>query len=325
MFRIAPAPAFTALFLATLVAFALTLAVGSVPLDLTTIARAVFGAGDDTSRAIVRDLRLPRAIAGFATGGALALAGALLQALLRNPLADPYVLGVSGGAAVGALAAMLLGVAATFVPITAFGGALVSTVVVFGLGHGAGAWSPTRLLLTGVVVAAGWGAVVALLLSVAPEAQLRGMLFWLIGDLSAPPVVWTPLIVLAAGLAAALPFARDLNVLARGEALAAALGVTVTRVAWLLFMDAALLTAVAVTTAGAIGFVGLIVPHAVRRVVGNDQRILLPAVVLAGGALLLIADTLARVIVAPAQLPVGVVTALIGVPVFLYLLARGRG
>jgi iron complex transport system permease protein len=195
-------------------------------------------------------------------------------------------------------------------------------LIVFGLARGAGAWSPTRLLLTGVVIAAGWGAVVALILSLAAEAQLRGMLFWLIGDLSAPPVSWSTLGVLALALAATLPFARDLNALARGEAIAAALGVDVARLPWLLFALSALLTAAAVTTAGAIGFVGLIVPHAVRLTIGNDQRVLLPAAALAGGALLLLADTLARQIAAPAQLPAGVITALVGVPVFLYLLRR---
>jgi iron complex transport system permease protein len=176
--------------------------------------------------------------------------------------------------------------------------------------------------LTGVIVAAGWGAVVALLLALAPEGQLRGMLFWLIGDLSSPPAAWTPLVVLALALVVALPFARDLNALARGQSVAAALGVAIGSLPWLIFALAALLTAVAVTTAGAIGFVGLIVPHAVRLLIGNDQRTLLPASALAGGAMLLIADTLARQLVAPAQLPVGVVTALIGVPVFLVLLRR---
>jgi len=242
--------------------------------------------------------------------------------LLRNPLADPYVLGVSGGAAAGALSAMLLGAAAWLVPVGAFGGAFASTLIVFGLARGAGAWSPTRLLLTGVVVAAGWGAVVALILSLAPETQLRGMLFWLIGDLSAPPASWSTLAALLVAFAAAMPFAGDLNALARGETTAAALGVNVERLPWLLFALAAFLTAAAVTTAGAIGFVGLIVPHAVRLLLGNDQRVLLPASVLAGGALLLVADTLARQLTAPAQIPTGVVTALLGVPTFLYLLRR---
>ena len=324
MTRIPATLAIAVLAAAALAGFALALGVGSVALDPITVLRALSGGADPMSRTIVRELRLPRALAAFATGGSLATAGALLQVLLRNPLADPYVLGVSGGAAVGALAAMLLGALAWLVPAGAFAGALLSTVLVFALARGSGAWSPTRLLLTGVIIAAGWGAVVALLLSLAPEAQLRGMLFWLIGDLSAPPAAWTPLAVLGIALAVALPFARDLNALARGEAMAMALGVSVARLPWLIFALAALLTAVAVTTAGAIGFVGLIVPHAVRLLIGNDQRALLPAAALAGGAMLLFADTLARQVAAPAQLPVGVVTALIGVPVFLILLRRER-
>ena len=324
MARLSPLLLLTALFVLAFAAFAFALSVGSVALDPASLARAVLGQGDDTPRAIVRELRLPRALAAFTTGGALALAGALLQVLLKNPLADPYVLGVSGGAAVAALTAMLLGAAAWLVPTAAFAGAFASTVLVFGIARGRGAWSPTRLLLTGVIVAAGWGAVVALILSLAPEAQLRGMLFWLIGDLSAPPATWTPLVVLLFALAVALPFARDLNALARGEMLAASLGVDVARLPWLLFALSALLTATAVTVAGAIGFVGLIVPQLIRLTVGNDQRVVLPASALGGGVLLLFADTLARVVVAPAQLPVGVITALIGVPLFLFLLARDQ-
>jgi iron complex transport system permease protein len=324
MFRSSPSLVLAGLALLAAASFALALSTGSVALDLGSIMRGLLGFGDETQRLIVRDLRLPRAVAAFATGGALALAGALLQVLLKNPLADPYVVGVSGGAAVGALLAILLGAAAWVVPGGAFAGAVISTAIVFGLARGRGAWSPTRLLLTGVVVAAGWGAVVALILSLAPENELRGMLFWLIGDLSAPPASWIPLFVDVLALAVALAFARDFNALARGETIAASVGVDVVRLPWLLFALSALLTAVAVTIAGAIGFVGLIVPQAMRLILGNDQRIVLPATTLGGGVLLLIADTLARVVAAPAQLPVGVITAIIGVPLFLVLLSRER-
>jgi iron complex transport system permease protein len=275
----------------------------------------------------VRELRLPRALAAFAVGGLLAVAGALLQVLLRNPLADPYVLGISGGAAVGALAALSAGVAAFTMP-AAFAGAFASTLVVFGLARAGSArapWTAMRLLLTGIVVAAGWGAVIALLLTLAPDAQLRGMLFWLIGDLSAPPPPAPALIALGVVLMVALAFGRDLNVLSRGEDVATALGVAVPRATLALHATAALATAVAVTVAGAIGFVGLVVPHALRLAIGNDQRVLLPAAALAGGTLLVVADTLARSLVAPVQLPVGVVTAFVGVPAFLYLLGRGEG
>jgi iron complex transport system permease protein len=179
-----------------------------------------------------------------------------------------------------------------------------------------------RLLLTGVVVAAGWGALIALMLTLAPDTQVKGMLFWLIGDLSSASHAWPTLLTLGVALTVALPFARDLNLLARGEDTAAALGVAVPQVTLLLYGLAALATAGAVTTAGSVGFVGLIVPHALRLLLGNDQRLLLPASALAGGALLALADTLARSIVAPIQLPVGVVTALSGVPLFLFWLGR---
>jgi iron complex transport system permease protein len=309
---------------AALAAFAVALAAGSVSMDASTVMHALAGEGTGTAVTIVRELRLPRALAAFAVGGLLAFAGALLQVLLRNPLADPYVLGISGGAAVAALWAMLAGVAAAIMP-AAFVGALASTLIVFGLsrvGSAQSPWTATRLLLTGIVVAAGWGAVIALLLAIAPDAQVKGMLFWLIGDLSTASTSLVPWLVLAAVLAVGLLLARDLNVLARGEDLAASLGVAVPRVTLLLHALAALATAAAVTVAGSIGFVGLVVPHAVRMVIGNDHRVLLPASVLAGGTLLVLADTLARTLVAPMQLPVGVITALIGVPTFLFLLTR---
>ena len=293
----------------------LAVAVGSVSLDL-----------DDTlSRQVILELRLPRALAAFACGGLLALAGALMQVLLRNPLADPYVLGVSGGASVGALLAMLFGLPLVLIDGGAFAGALAATLLVFGLGHGEGAWTSTRLLLTGVIVASGCGAVVALVLTLAPEAQLRGMLFWLLGDLGQAGTPWPALAVLAGGLAAALPYARDLNVLARGEIAAMNLGVPVVRLRTGVQAAASLLTAVAVTTAGSVGFVGLVVPHLTRLAVGNDQRLLLPAATLGGASLLTLADTLARSVAAPLQLPVGALTALIGVPLFLFLLTRRGG
>jgi len=307
-----------------LAALALALATGSVGVDAKSIAAALAGDASSGPAAIVRELRLPRALAAFAVGGLLAVAGALLQVLLRNPLADPYVLGISGGAAVGALAALSAGAAAIAMP-AAFVGAFASTLVVFTLARASGSdtpWTAMRLLLTGVVVAAGWGAVIALLLTLAPDAQLRGMLFWLIGDLSAPPSPVAALVVLALVVAVAFAFARDLNVISRGDQAATALGISVPRAALALHAAAALATAVAVSVAGAIGFVGLIVPHALRLALGNDQRVLLPGAALAGGALLVVADTLARTLVAPVQLPVGVITALIGVPAFLYLLVR---
>ncbi len=310
------------LALAGLASIAVALAAGSLAASAADVLAALGGGEATMAAEVVRELRLPRALAAFACGGLLALAGALMQVLLRNPLADPYVLGISGGAAVGALSAMLAGLPLLLVNGGAFAGALAATLLVFGLARGDGSWTQTRLLLTGVIVAAGCGAVVALILSVAPDNRLRGMLFWLMGDLSHAITPWPALVLLALGLAVALPASRDLNLLARGELAARALGVPVPRLRPLIYLLAALATATAVTTTGAVGFVGLVVPHLVRLAIGNDQRVLLPAAVLAGGALLTLADTLARTIVAPQQLPVGVLTALIGVPAFLYLLAR---
>lgn len=313
------------LALAGLAAMLAALVSGSVPIDATRLGAALTGDRTDTATAIVLELRLPRAIAAFAAGGLLATAGALMQVLMRNPLADPYVLGISGGAAVAALTAILAGLAA-WSGLAALGGALVSTLLVFGLARdprGRLPWVATRLLLTGVVVAAGWGALIALLLTLAPDVAMRGMLFWLLGDLSSASAGWPAIAVLAVTLACALMIARDLNVVTRGEDAALSLGVAVPQVALIAHALAATATATAVALAGSIGFVGLIAPHAVRLVVGNDQRVLLPAAALAGGTLLVVADTLARTLVAPLQLPVGVITALVGVPAFLFLLARG--
>jgi iron complex transport system permease protein len=313
------------LALGALAAILVALVTGSVPIAAELLVPTLVGDRADAATAIVLELRLPRAIAAFATGGLLALAGALMQVLMRNPLADPYVLGISGGAAVAALAAILAGLA-TWSGVAALAGAVVSTLLVFGLARGGGArqpWVATRLLLTGVVVAAGWGALIALLLTLAPDVAVRGMLFWLLGDLSTASAGWPAIAVLGVTLGCALMIARDLNVVTRGDDAALALGVAVPRVALIAHALAATATAVAVALAGSIGFVGLIAPHAVRLVVGNDQRVLLPAAALAGGTLLVVADTLARTLVAPLQLPVGVITALVGVPVFLVLLARG--
>jgi len=274
------------------------------------------------AQTVVFELRLPRALAAFAVGGMLALAGALMQVLLRNPLADPYILGISGGAAVAALLSLMAGLGGLLLAGNAFLGALASMLLVFGLAHGRGAWTATRLILTGVIVAAGWGALIGLILALAPERGLHGMLFWLMGDLShTPPPLWG-LLACGIGLLLCLPLARDLNVLARGELAASALGVAVPRLRLLLYFIASLLTAGAVTIAGSIGFVGLVIPHLLRLLGLHDHRHLLPGCVLAGGSLLMLADTLARTIVAPQQLPVGVITALLGVPLFLYLLNR---
>jgi iron complex transport system permease protein len=302
----------------------LSVAVGSVairPADLLTV---WLGQGSPLHTTLILELRLPRTLAAFATGGLLALAGGLMQVLLRNPLADPYVLGLSGGAAVGVLLAMMAGLGSLLVSGSAFAGAMLATFLVFGLAHGPGGWTPARLLLTGVVVAAGWGAIITLMLAISPAQQLPGMLYWLMGDVSYARAPWWGLVLLGLVSMAAMPLGRSLNVLARGPLQAAALGVQVRSLEWLIYLLASLLTATAVTMAGSIGFVGLVVPHLLRLLLGNDQRLILPGCALAGGTLLVLADTLARVIIAPEQLPVGVITALLGVPTFLYLLHRSR-
>lgn len=312
------------LLLACLGAMVLSVSIGSSAMDLGQTLAVLAGGGTELHQTLILDLRLPRTLSAFATGGLLAVAGALMQVLLRNPLADPYVLGLSGGAAVGALLAMLAGLAGTLVSGSAFAGALLATVLVFGLAHGTGSWTPSRLLLTGVVLASGWGALITLILAMTPASRLPGMLYWLMGDLSHAAAPGPALGILLLVCLLVIPLGRTLNVLARGPMQAATLGVSVRPLEWLVYLLASLLTATAVTMAGSVGFVGLVVPHMLRLVLGNDQRLILPACALAGGGLLVLADALARVVIAPEQLPVGVITALVGVPTFLYLLHRSR-
>lgn len=299
------------------------LVTGSVRLGTSALVEVLQGQADSTARTLVLDLRLPRALSAFATGGLLALAGALMQVLLRNPLADPYILGVSGGAAVAALLTIMLGLGGTLLEVHAFAGALAVTWLVFVLSRGRGSdWNSHRLLLTGVVIAAGCGAVISVLLSLGTDSSLRTMMFWLLGDFSFADRPALPSLVLGFGLAVAMLLAPSLNILAQGHTRAQTLGVDVVRTRLIIYLLSALLTAIAVTTAGTIGFVGLIVPHTIRLLVGSDHRLVLPASVMLGGALLTLADTLARSVVAPRQLPVGALTALIGVPVFIYLMRR---
>jgi iron complex transport system permease protein len=318
----------TMLGVAVLVVLIASLAVGSVTVPLMKALGALLHASGtpDIADDIVLTLRLPRALAGFASGALLALGGALLQVLLRNPLAEPYVLGVSGGAAAFALTAMLMSMPWWGVDLAACAGAFASIVLVLGLVHrdvwkGEHEASP-RLLLTGVVIASGWGALITLILSIAPENRLRGMVFWLTGDLNGSASPWLALAVLAVALIVTIPVAPQLNVLLRGDVAARALGVPVSSLRLRVYLVASIAAAAAVTTAGTIGFVGLVVPHVLRLAFGNDQRMLVPASALAGGLAVMSADLAARTVIAPAQLPVGVVTALVGVPMFLWMLLR---
>jgi len=308
-----------------MLSFILAFSVGSMHISFQEILTSFSSSEDNISNTIIWELRAPRAYIAFVTGGLLSLAGVLMQVLLRNPLADPYILGVSGGASVAALIAMSSGLTGSLVSGSAFAGAFISILLVFGLSHGKGSWNPTRLLLTGVVIAAGWGAMINFILSLSPEKPLRGMLFWLMGDISHTSADIFHLIILLFGLLITFLLARQLNILSRGDLQASALGVSVKPLRISLFLLASLLTAIAVTQAGSVGFVGLIVPHMLRLISGSDHRLLIPASVLLGGSLLLISDTIARTIIAPQQLPVGVITAFIGVPFFLVLLSRNFG
>lgn len=311
---------FSALLVLAIASIVLSLMSGSVDLSLSQLLDETFRPGDDLAGQVLREIRLPRTMAAFTTGGLLALSGVIMQVLLRNPLADPYILGISGGAAVGALSAILLGLGSWWMSNAAFAGALISVVLVFGIANRFGRWSVTRLLLTGVVISAGWGAVINILLTTSSTNNVQSMLFWLMGDLSQSRVGSGHYLLLLAGIAVGLLVSRSLNVLLRGELIAAGLGVNIGPLRILLYFAASLLTATAVTIAGSVGFVGLIVPHMLRLLGARDHRLLLPGSVLLGGSFLVIADSLARTIIAPQQLPVGVVTAIIGVPAFLIIL-----
>jgi iron complex transport system permease protein len=313
--------------------FALALASGSNPISWIDLPRLLFAPDGSPESEIILRLRLPRALAAMATGALLAMAGTLMQVLLRNPLADPYVLGLSGGAALGALSAIALGAVAWVVNLGAFGGALIAIVVVFGIAgpelgrieHVSASDASPRLLLTGVMLSALAMAGVSFILSAAPQDRLRSMVFWMLGDLSGAVIPFAALAFAPLLALMAVPLGRDLNLLLRGAGPALLLGVNVRRVRALVYVAASLAAALSVTTAGTIGFVGLVVPHVLRLLIGNDQRVLLPASGIAGAVFLLAADTVARTLIAPQQLPVGVVTAMVGAPIFLWLLSRKPG
>jgi iron complex transport system permease protein len=293
---------------------------GPVPLSLS---EALHNPGSLDAE-ILWQLRLPRMTTAFVTGALLGVAGALMQVLLRNPLADPYILGVSGSASVGALLTMMAGAGTLTLQLGAFTGAMISMLLVFSLAHGRGSWDTTRLLLTGVVLAAGWGALISLLLALNADTRLQGMLFWLMGDLSFASRPLPGVLLLLLLIPATVVISPALNLLASGELQAASLGVAVPRLRLFIYVVASLATATAVTQAGNIGFVGLIAPHILRLAGARDHRVLIPAVLLLGGTLLSVADALSRLLVEPRQLPVGVLTALLGVPLFLLLLYRAQ-
>ena len=325
------APALMRLFaLAAVAAVCLLVSIrlGAVPLGVREIVDALRGDGDPTTVAIVQRLRLPRSAQAALVGGALAASGAVFQALLRNPLAEPYILGISGGAAVGAVAAVILGWAATSavaLPLAAFAGALLAIGLVFQIAGSVGRALDTHvLLLAGVVVGAFFNACILLLLTFADAESYRSAMFWIMGSFSGSSWagVGTLALYFVPAVAVLLLLSRPLNLLAVGEDTAAYLGTSVERVKIVAYGIASLVAAAAVASSGVIGFVGLIVPHTVRLLWGSNHRFLLPASVLLGASFLVLADALARTAVAPTELPVGVVTAFVGVPFFVWLLRR---
>lgn len=307
-------------------ALMLSVSVGAAPVPLSDVLGVLLGRGDAATRAIVIDLRLPRGLLALVAGGGLAVSGAVFQALLRNPLAEPYILGVSGGAAVGAITVVVVGIVASWAaPLGAFLGALAAIVLVFRIALRAGRGLDTRvLLLAGVVVGVFFNAVILLLLTLADVESFRSAVFWMMGSLAAAS--WSSTALLSAyllpSLALLVTLSRPLDLLSLGEETALHLGTRVEHVKIVAYVVASLMVAASVALCGVIGFIGLVVPHALRLVWGSGHRLLIAGSFLAGGAFLLIADTAARTIAAPAELPVGVITALTGVPLFIVLLSR---
>lgn len=307
----------------------LSLGVGAGKAGWSDLAQVMAGGGDSWTRAILLDVRLPRVLLAALVGIALSAAGASFQAVLRNPLADPYILGVSGGAALGAVTHAAFSDSSPVWsslgrPLAAFTGALLTIVVLFGLARGRGSTDTTSLLLVGVILNALDSALILFLVTAGDASRFQGALFYLAGSIGSPsPSVILALgTLVAAGLLVLIACSHQLNLLSTGEETALHLGVNVERTTWTVVLAASFITAAGVAFSGIIGFVGLIVPHALRTLLGPDHRLLVPASALAGAGFLVLADTLARTVLAPVELPVGVITALVGGPFFLVLFLR---
>lgn len=322
-----------------LVLFAIVLVamkVGAVPISIGDLAvnlgRVLMGRATELPsdyRLIIFDLRLPRIILGIFVGASLSVSGAGFQALLRNPLADPYVLGVSSGAALGAIIAQIAAPGIPLItPAAAFIGATLAIAVVYFLGRREGQLDSTTLLLGGIITASFLSALIIFLMTTNAGRELRGMAFWLMGDLSTPlpsGFQWILIAGFVLGVGAIYTTSADLNLIITGEREAMHLGVDVTRVKLVVYIAASLLTGLAVSMSGAIGYVGLLVPHVMRFLFGSDYRILIPTAAIGGAITIVIADTLARTLMAPTEIPVGAMTALAGAPVFLFLLRKRLG
>jgi iron complex transport system permease protein len=287
--------------------------------------RSICGLTPEQS-AILFEIRLPRILLAAAVGASLASAGAGYQALLRNPLAEPYLLGISNGAAVGTMVALVFfGSMEWSRPVMAFAGALLASLAVYQLARGRAGASPERLILAGVIVTTFLSSAIVFITTLMDATRIRSFTFWLLGDLSGATskLVIGALIVSVLGSALLSAYARPLNLLMLGERDAFDLGVEVKRVRVIVFLAAGLLVGTSVASSGSVGYVGLVVPHLVRLSLGGDNRMTIPAATLAGALFVVVADTVARTVIAPRELPVGAITALIGAPLFIYLLRRG--
>jgi iron complex transport system permease protein len=310
----------------------IALRVGAYPISIrdvvTTLGSGTLGRWNDIPseyKDVIFEIRLPRILLGILVGASLSTAGAGFQALLRNPLADPYVLGVSSGAALGAIISLIIAPqTAGAIQLAAFVGAAATIAAVYFLGRRGGQLDSATLLLGGIVAASFLSAAIMFLITTLPGREFRGMAFWLMGDLASQPSIHSAwlYIVLLIGVGSIYTTASDLNLILTGEQEARHLGVNVNRVKLVVYIAASMLTGLAVSVSGAIGYVGLLVPHLMRMMFGSDYRVLIPASALGGAILIVVADTLARTVVAPTELPVGAMTALVGAPVFIYLMRR---
>lgn len=310
--------------LLAIASFCLAISLGSVPISVQTIWENIWTSNNHLAQTIIQQLRIPRAINAFTTGALLALSGVLMQALLRNPLADPYILGVSSGSAVATLLGILLGVSSQWLMSYSFFGGLIAMLLVMALSYQRHNWSTLQLLLSGVIFAAGCNAIISLILTLSPDSNLRSMMFWLLGDLYIAPLSKFGLLILLIGLIGTLLIARELDILPWGETKAKSLGLPVRKLQVYIFFLSTLLTSTAVSIAGCIAFIGLVTPHALRLLGCYQHRFLIPGSILAGGSFVCLADCLARTILAPQQLPVGIITALVGVPCFFIILKTSR-
>lgn len=324
------------LWLATITLFALLLllvsifsiVVGSVPISLPKIIQAITQGRSSTEHEIIFKVRLPRILLGLATGGGLAISGVLLQGVFRNPLVEPYTLGISGGAAFGVALAICVGLPFTpSLPLSGFLGGIVAITIVYILSTKGKGRTTTRLLLVGVMTSFVFSSLIMLTMALSKAEDLHGIVFWIMGSLQEPntTLIIVVLIISAAGLIASLIYSVDLNALSLGEEEAFHLGVEVERTKRTIFLIASFITGCCVSVSGIIGFVGLVVPHLMRLAFGGDHRILLPTSFLSGGIFLILCDTIARVVMAPTELPVGVITGLIGGVVFIWALGKKGG